>query len=221
MIKTLDLRNHKGRVFFTTDIHGHLDLLQEKLREVSFDTSKDILLLGGDSTDRGPDSQYVLDYLDNPWVFSVAGNHEELFIEAYEEGWKGWATDCLLMNGGTWVALIEPEEREPIYEHFKKLPLAIEVITPTEVIGIVHAQCPYNNWDEFKKMTAPELDFNGKATCQWARSNYGENITVKGVDRLLVGHTPTDSGEIEIYGNTWYCDLGSFFRDKISFVQLM
>lgn len=223
MIKTLDLRNHKGRVFFTTDIHGSFDLLHEKMREVGFDSEKDILILGGDSVDRGLDSKYVLDYLSEPWAHSVAGNHEQLFIEAFEEGWKGWATDCLLMNGGHWVALLEPEERVPIYEMFKSLPYGIELITPNEVIGIVHAQCPYDNWDEFKKITKAEFEFNGKAICQWARTNYDytKTIQIKGVDRLMVGHTPTESGEVEVLGNTWYCDLGSFFRYKISFVQLM
>lgn len=118
---------------------------------------------------------------------------------------------------------ISEELMQAVYESFKSLPLAIELLTPTERIGIIHAQCPYNNWDEFKKMHKAELEFNGAATAQWARTNYDKqaDIQVKGVDRLMVGHTPTDSGEVEVLGNTWYCDLGSFFRDKISFVQLM
>ena len=110
-----------------------------------------------------------------------------------------------------------------IYESFKSLPLAIELLTPTVKIGIVHAQVPYNNWDEFKKMTKPELEWNGEATAQWARTNYDKKLSIQvgGVDLVLVGHTPTDSGEVEVLGNVWYADLGSFFRDKISFVQLV
>lgn len=222
-IKTLDMRQHKGRTFFTTDLHGHYDLLHEKLKEVAFDSSVDILILGGDMCDRGPDSAHVLDYLNEPWIYCIRGNHEELLIGAVEENFEGWATNCLLGNGGIWVGGISDELMRAIYESFKSLPLAIELLTPTEKIGIIHAQCPYNNWDEFKKMTGAELDFNGAATAQWARTNYDKqaDIQVKGVDRLMVGHTPTDSGEVEVLGNTWYCDLGSFFRDKISFVQLM
>ena len=58
---------------------------------------------------------------------------------------------------------------------------------------------------------------------QWARTNYDKkaDIQVKGVDRLIVGHSPTGSGEVEVHGNTVYADLGSFFRDKVSFIQLM
>ena len=222
-IMEIDLTEFKGRAFFSTDLHGCYDLLHEKLREVSFSSEKDILILGADMCDRGPDSKYVLDYLNEPWLYCIRGNHEQLLIEACEEGFHGWATNCLLSNGGLWVADLQPHELKAIYESFKSLPLAIELLTPTEKIGIIHAQCPYNNWDEFKKMTKPELEFNGYATAQWARTNYNRQWqeTVKGVDRLLVGHTPTDSGDVEFLGNTWYCDAGSFFRDKINFIQLM
>lgn len=223
MIKTLDLRNHKGRVFFTTDTHGSFNLLHEKLREVNFDSTRDILILGGDSTDRGSLSHTILDYLNEPWIHSIRGNHEELFIDAHDEGWKGWSTDCLLVNGGIWICSLQDEQLNAIYESFISLPFAIELLTPTEKIGIVHAQCPYNDWEQFKSITKAEFNYDGKAHCQWARTNYDykKQIIVKGVDRLLVGHTPTDSGEVEILGNTWYCDLGSFFRNKISFIQLM
>ena len=222
-IKQLDMRQHKGRIFFTTDLHGHYDLLHEQLKLVSFDSAKDILIIGGDLCDRGPDSQHVLDYLNEPWVYCIRGNHEQLLIDAYEEDFAGPSTNCLLGNGGIWIASVSDDLMKAIYESFKSLPLAIELLTPTETIGIVHAQCPYNSWDEFKKMTKAEMDYNGGAIAQWARTNYDKqaDIQIKGVDRLIVGHSPTMSGEVEVYGNTTYADLGSFFRGKISFIQLM
>lgn len=222
-IRTLDMREHEGRIFFTTDLHGNYDLLHEKLKEVAFDSSADILILGGDMCDRGPDSSHVLDYLNEPWIYCIRGNHEQMLIAAYEEPNNRQVFELLFCNGGAWYYDLKPDHQKAIYESFKSLPLAIELLIPTEKIGIIHAQCPYNNWDEFKKMTKAELEFNGAATAQWARTNYDKqaDIQVKGVDRLMVGHSPTRSGEVEVYGNTWYCDLGSFFRDKISFVQLM
>lgn len=215
-IKTLDMRQHKGRIFFTTDLHGHYDLLHEKLKEVTFDSTKDILIIGGDMCDRGPDSAHVLDYLNEPWVYCIRGNHEELLIGAVEENFEGWSTNCLIGNGGIWVGSISEELMKAIYESFKSLPLAIELLTPTEKIGIIHAQCPYNNWDEFKKMHKAELEYNGAATAQWARTNYDKQlkVEVKGVDRLLVGHTPTDSGEVEILGNTFIAILEASFETR-------
>lgn len=228
-IRTLDLRKHKGRCFFSTDLHGHYDLLHEKLKEVAFDSTKDILILGGDCCDRGPDSQYVLDYLNEPWIYCVQGNHERMvidFIEALATGDEREVRQpyqMLFHNGGEWFFDLSNKQQMDVYQSFKSLPLAIELLTPTEKIGIVHAQCPYNNWEEFKKMPKLELEFNGYATAQWARTNYDRQWqeTVKDVDRLLVGHTPTNSGDVEILGNVWYCDLGSFFRNKISFIQIM
>lgn len=222
-IKVLDFTKPKGRVFFTTDLHGHYELLHEKLRGVAFDSTKDVLICGGDWCDRGPDSHYVLDYLNEPWIYSVRANHEQMFIEAYEGDFKNQATRMLVANGGDWVASCDEDHLKAIYESFKSLPLGLEIHTPSEVIGVVHAQVPYDNWNKFKKMTKSELEWDGEATAQWSRRNYDYKIVVQveGVNRVLVGHTPTDSGEIEVLGNVQYCDLGSFFRNKISFIQLV
>lgn len=223
----LDATLHKGRIWFVTDLHGCYDHLHEKLKEVAFDSSKDILISGGDWCDKGPDSHHVLDYLNEPWIHSVRANHEQLLIQAVEDGFSGPSARCLYENGGEWFFNMLDQGQmstiKAIYESFKSLPLAIELLTPTEKIGIVHAQVPSGCWDKFKKMTKSELEWNGEATAQWARTNYDKKLSIQvgGVDRVLVGHTPTDSGEIEILGNVWHCDLGSFFRDKISFVQLV
>lgn len=222
-IAQYDLRDFKGRVFFTTDLHGHYDLFHEKLREVGFDSTRDILFSGGDWCDRGPDSQFVLDYLNEGCIHSIQANHEDLFISAKEENWQGQYTNCLVANGGSWVAFLEDSQLEDIYQIFKNLPLAIELLLPNDVVvGIIHADCPYNDWEQWKNITTAEFNWNGKATAQWSRSNIdrGVPVKVKGVDFLLTGHTPTKSGEVEKLGNQIYCDLGSFFRNKISLIEL-
>lgn len=222
-IHQYDMRDLKGRVFFTTDLHGHYDLLHEKFREVGFDSTKDLLISGGDWCDRGPDSKHVLDYLTEPFIASVAGNHEELFISSVDENWQGRNTNCLLSNGGMWVANLSDSETTAIYETFKSLPLGIEIIFPSGIkVGVVHAECPYNDWDKFVGTTKAELEWNDKATAQWSGSWYTKKHqgNVKGVDLVLVGHTPTDTGEPELLGNMLFCDAGSFFRDKITFIEI-
>lgn len=226
-IKILDLTKHKGRVFFTTDIHGCFDLLHEQLKVWGFDSTKDILIIGGDLCDRGPDSQYVLDYLNEPWIYCIRANHEQLLIQTVEDNFVGPAARCLYENGGEWLFemldRVGADKIKAIYESFKSLPLAIELILPNETIGVVHAQCPRNNWNEFKKMSEAEMEYDGYNAAQWSTYNYDnyKSLIVEGVDRLLVGHRVTESGEVEVLGNVWYCDLGSFFRDKICFLQLM
>lgn len=219
-----DLRGFKGRIFFTTDLHGHYDLLHEKLREVGFDSNTDLLFVGGDWTDRGPDSRFVLDYLDTPWIISIQANHEDVFIGAHEEGfdYNQASTRCLMDNGGEWTINLDKSHAKAIYERFKELPVAIELLLDNEKVGIIHAEVPYQDWDRFKEMIETEYRWDGRNTAQWGRDKYryGNTTMIKNIDRVFVGHTPTDSGEVEVLGNVWYCDLGSHFRDKIAFVEI-
>jgi serine/threonine protein phosphatase 1 len=223
--------NQKGRDFWVSDLHGHFDLLHEALRDVAFDSNVDRLFVGGDNCDRGPDSKHILDYLNEPWYISIRGNHEEMvisYIEALAEaGGDAYSVrqpfEMLFCNGGQWFFDITDSHQMRIYESFKSLPLAIEYKTKDgKKVGMIHAECPYNNWDEFKKITQAELTWNGEAIAQWARTKYdrqNEDV-VKGLDILLTGHTPTKTGNIEKLGNVYYTDAGSFFRNKINLVEI-
>lgn len=221
-ILQVDLREFSGGAFFSTDLHGCYDLLHEKLNEFAFNSRTDLLFLGADMCDRGPDSQYVLDYLNEPWVYCIRGNHEQLFIATVEEGFNGPASRCLWENGGEWVFDMydngKMDEIMAIYETFKSLPIAIELLTDKEKIGIVHAEVPYNDWDRFREEVHPQEE----GITQWARTNYdrGKEVVVGGVDRILCGHTPTASGEVEVRGNIWYCDTGSFFTGNVAFFEI-
>lgn len=145
------------------------------------------------STDRHSDSKYILDYVNEPWYISIRGNHEELFIASHEAQWTPFdnSVKCLKQNGGEWAWLLSDVERRMIYESFKVLPLAIELLLPEDmVVGIVHAECPYNDWEKFKVITKAELEWDGEATAQWSRSKYDRNdeTIINGVDLLMVGN---------------------------------
>lgn len=224
-IHQYDMRAFKGRIFFTTDLHGHFDLLHDALRAVAFDATKDFLFVGGDWTDRGVDSRYVLDYINEPWIGSVQGNHCQMFIDGFESHWHPNNRSVLTLkaHGGEWIWGMNDLEKILIHDAFKSLPLGIELILPGEIkVGIVHAETPYNDWDQFKSITKDELEWDGKATAQWARSWYSRrhNGCVKGVDLVLVGHTPTDSGEPERLGNMLFCDSGCHWTDRINLLEI-
>lgn len=214
--------NTVGRDFFTTDIHGSFDLLHEQMRLHAFDTTKDRLFVGGDNSDRGPYSDTVLDYIYESWFHSIRANHEEMLITAFEDPTSRNAYEMLYCNGGEWYYDCTPEKQKAIYEAFKSLPLAIEIESPNGLIGIIHSQVPFNDWEQFRCITKAELEWSGYAIAQWARTKYDKKDTtnVKGLYKCLVGHSPTNSGEVEQLGNTYYCDLGSFFRDKLAFIQI-
>ena len=86
---------------FTTALicMGRFDLLEQELRKVGF-CSEDHLIVGGDSIDRGHMSEQVLDYLDNDNTYLIKGNHEELYMRAFEENFPRNYTNNFLNNGG-------------------------------------------------------------------------------------------------------------------------
>lgn len=216
--------NLKGRDFFCTDVHGHFDLLHQELNNVSFNSEVDRLFSGGDWCDRGPDSKYILDYLTLPWIHSVRGNHEQMLIDAYENPSCRSRYEMLFCNGGKWFYDVEPNEQHMIYDVFKSLPLGIELESRSgKKVGIVHAECPYGSWNKFKYATGAELEYNVEAVAQWARTKYDKKIDseIVGVDILLCGHTPTNSGNVEQLGNVFYCDAGSFFRNKLNLIEIL
>lgn len=215
-------KNKLGRDFFTTDIHGSFDLVHEQMMLNAFDTSKDRLFVGGDLCDRGAYSHTVLDYIYEPWLHTIRANHEEMLIQAYEDKLLGNSARMLYQNGGEWFWECSPDKQKAIYEAFKSLPLAMEIESPNGLIGIIHAEVPYNDWEKFRGVTKAELEWNVQATAQWARTKYDfqDDESIKGLYKCFVGHTPTKSGEVEQLGNVYYSDLGSFFRNKICFVEI-
>lgn len=221
----LDLSEHQGRVFVTTDIHGHFDLLDGKMGESTFDVGKDLIVCAGDICDRGPHSDWVLDYLNEPWFLFTRGNHEQMVVDYYESlaldipEHFNTAARLLYENGGDWYFDLTPKKQGDIYQSFKSLPLGIELKFENAKVGVVHAQCPFSEWDTFKQMAWEEAE----AAALWARSKYDHPKRfddVQGVDYLLSGHIPTSSGSPEWVGNQLYLDLGSFFRGTLGFLQI-
>lgn len=217
-----DMREFKGRIFFTTDLHGHYDLLHDALNSVAFNSDKDFLVVGGDWTDRGPHSSTFLDYAHIP---SVRGNHEQMFIDGFESGWAedDRSVKTLKAHGGDWIWRLNEIEKLMIYQAFTEMPLGIELLLPNDQkVGIIHAEVPYNDWDQFKNITKAELEWDGQATAQWARSWYTRRYQgqVKGIDLVLVGHTPTDLSNPERLGNMLFSDSGAHWNDRINLIEI-
>jgi hypothetical protein len=70
------------RTIFIGDIQGCYEEFMTLLEKLEYDTNKDQLYLVGDTINRGPGSDLVLDFLiANPQIKSVLGNHEYHFLE--------------------------------------------------------------------------------------------------------------------------------------------
>ncbi len=204
-------KNTVGRDLIVGDIHGHFTKLQAALDEVGFNPDAgDRLFSVGDLVDRGPESDDALEWLAKPWFHAVIGNHESMAID--------WAVGMgdpqnYISNGGAWNIGNTKAVRRLYADAFEALPVAIELETNLGVIGIVHAGCPYKNWDLFaeglKKGNSAERDhLIMMATWSRDRIQKMDNSIVEGVRAVVVGHTPMD--RMTSLGNTIFIDTAGW-----------
>lgn len=194
-----------GRDLIVGDIHGCFTKLQTALDAIHFDPEHDRLFSVGDLVDRGPESDQATDWVAKPWFYPVAGNHEDFAI--------CWPDGCMsaqhyAANGGAWNIANPPEEFCRIAEVFKALPVAIELETADGLVGIVHADCPYSDWDTFRQVMAAGGREAEHATvmAQWSRDRIEKmgDSEVRNVRAVVVGHTPME--RMTSLGNVLFID---------------
>ena len=197
----------EGRVFTVGDIHGEDRLFIRCLRDLRFDFKKDIIIAVGDLIDRGPNSWRTLDLVfKEPWFYSCRGNHEDLMFDALLEGsypdyvcWQG--------NGGdwwTWGHNICEADRHYLMRVQAKMPIRIQVGN----VGFCHAMPP-RDW------LNPQENEESDERIMWGRKYVGEEVFIKNIDHVYVGHTPHE--EVTTLGNITYLDTGVCFGINSSF----
>jgi serine/threonine protein phosphatase 1 len=207
-------KNELGRDFVVGDIHGCFTLLEKHLKALGFNEQTDRLFSVGDLVDRGAESPRVLEFLAKPWFFAVRGNHDQMAID-YTKGQCN--INLYKSNGGMWFINLPLEDREKIAKEFGKLPVAMEVETERGLVGIVHADCPYPNWDEIRNMV--NIPFVADQ-CMWLRDRQtnGDDRGVAGVWCMVVGHTPVLAPRK--LGNVINIDTGACFRGTMTVLEM-
>jgi serine/threonine protein phosphatase 1 len=209
--------NTAGRDFVVGDIHGCFRKLETELATLGFDPEVDRLFSVGDLVDRGPDSDFAYEWLAKPWFHAVRGNHEQMAIDC-ADGMSDHGT--YVYNGGAWfLALTKPEQRL-IADAFSALPLAIEIETPSGLVGVVHAECPLASWGDFTDALRSERADLFAMACMWSRERItaGNASKIDGVDRVFVGHTPLR--QARQLGNVHYIDTGAVFGNALTIIQI-
>ncbi len=214
LVRRFGLNEH-GRDLIVGDIHGCFDKLQARLDTIGFDPSTgDRLFSVGDLVDRGPQSDAVLDWLDQPWFNPVLGNHEQMLLlstlgEQDEDEYRA--------NGGEWFLRSSPARRDQIARRLASLPVAIELGTALGTVGIVHADCPAEVWSNFTEAleSDPDEDFlEGLVeSALWSRDRclaWCED-EVEGVRAVVVGHTAMTRWTT--LGNVIHIDTGAWMAD--------
>jgi len=209
------LKNETGRDFAVGDIHGCFTALEDALYKIGFDFEKDRLFSVGDLVDRGPESHLVLDWLAKPWFYAIQGNHDFLtWRHALGDPYPH--TDHLL-HGGDWLLKVSDKQREQFGKTLRGLPFAMEVETENGAVGLIHADCPFEDWH---KMHGP-LSAADIHCCLWSISRMDRQYTapIKNIRAVIHGHFRLPS--IETLGNVYFIDTSGWPRNgHYTFVEL-
>ena len=197
--------NTKGRDFAVGDIHGSFSALQIALDSICFNPDQDRLFALGDLVDRGPESIQVLHWLEQPWFFAICGNHE-LMIWRSALG-NPYPLVDVMEHGGQWLQRLDPLQQESLGLRLTQLPLAIEIASPLGAIGLVHADCPFDDWQDMRQL---ELSPRDQDICLWSRERYLRNYKtpVRNIRAVVHGHTTLD--RMLQLGNVFYIDTGGW-----------
>lgn len=209
----IDGRKYRN-IYVVGDIHGCYNRLINQLAELNFDTEQDLLVSVGDLIDRGLQSLECLALIQNDWFRAVKGNHEQMAIETVCNGADG---SVWFHNGGDWYLHIENYRRmhaNDLIKEASRLPLIIEVATPTGLVVVAHADYPSEEYAFGKAVDENDVI--------WSRERYGGiNQSSKGIvgaDKFFFGHTPTRRKWSPL--NLNYIDTGAVFGGALTIVQV-
>ncbi len=203
-------RNVAGRDFAVGDIHGCFSHLRRSLEAIGFDESVDRLFSVGDLVDRGPESEQVLEWLDKPWFHAILGNHDFMAFRSA----LGKPSDVdYLQSWGEWPGRLSEAEQRRIGEGLAALPLAMEIETAAGIIGLVHADCPFDDWLDMQKMRWQGIDLTGPVAscCLWSVERHSRRYAgpIRNVRAVVHGHMVVRTPEI--LSNVHFIDTGACF----------
>ena len=200
--------NARGRDYVCGDIHGMHGFLLSALDAIHFDKAVDRLICAGDLVDRGPDNLSVVELLEQPWFFSVMGNHERNLVRYARN-------ECLEFDLDPWFLILPQHMRLQIGRAFSELPLAIEILTRSGMAGVVHAEVPEPLcWDEFVATLAEDCGaFQavwGERVFQSVTKHGHVPVPVAGIERVFHGHRRPRDRVSFVVGNRHWLDTGAY-----------
>ena len=227
MYKELDLNNY-SRIFIVGDIHGCFDMLQYALKDVGFSDS-DFLLCLGDLIDRGDKNLEVLNFvLESDNVFSIKGNHEDIACNYFSNISVDYLKKYWNNQGGKWHEDYDLDYLVNLFKIVDTFPVALKVIFNNKSIGLAHADCILDDWNDIKKYINEDSDGDNQKKLMWSRVKFekvinheyfkslenikeikpNKNFIIKNIDNVFYGHSIL--GEHLTLGNQNWIDTGAF-----------
>mgnify|MGYP001403913875 FL=1 len=191
--RTLD---EGGNVWAIGDVHGYADTLLELIDSLDLN-SRDRVVLLGDLVDRGPRSCEVIRIArENPQIFSVLGNHEEMMLNSFDvdniETMTAQQTNWFYVGGrATNQSYIDEftNSQGDIDDFDLRIRVGKDLAwldsLPHHIVlddfRLVHAG--YSPWDG-------DLDLQSTDTLMWIRGEFHNSITPVDEKRTVVfGHS--------------------------------
>ena len=208
-------RNTKGVDYAVGDIHGCYRHFQRRLDKIGFNPDCDRLFPAGDLVDRGPENEWVLDYLGAPFFHPSLGNHELFIRKLYqnadpseEELRRCYAFE---KSGFEWWAQTSKFFRREFIKRIQTVPAAQEVETALGTVGIIHADVPVGYaWQDVPSLLSLGADdpTRKKLFSSRERNETGDQTPVPGIERIFVGHNVVK--KVQVLGNIVNLDTGAY-----------
>ena len=201
--------NIHGHDYVVGDVHGDYKRLTDLLSVIKFDVTVDRLFSVGDLIDRGPDSVKCLELLNEPWFFSVLGNHEDMLINAAKDPAEDM--ELWVQNGGEWGLELD----SPALAHYAavlaKLPLVITVGEGSNRLNVFHAEF----FGDDLALDRPGYLSQVRERLLWGRAliqNPRKKDLQLGLSTSFCGHTPVKSHEQ--IGSQIFIDTGCGYPNR-------
>ena len=208
-IQKLPITDYR-KVWVTSDIHGYFNLYNELLEKIDLQDN-DLLIIAGDSCDRGPQCAQIYDDVmarqeRGQNIIHTLGNHEDLLLQAMKDGelWRWYR------NGGRETIRSYDNDFGLLEKHkafIESMPVAIDL----GPYFVVHAGIE------------PDKPLEEQSTYRmtWIRSVFIDNPITCTDKTIVYGHTPNLDGKIHHVGDQKISvDCGSYDTGVVGAIEL-
>jgi len=197
-----------NKIYVISDIHGNLILLNKMLLKIDL-KKDDLLIIDGDSCDRGENSSDVYEKVinlinDNYNVIHLKGNHEAMFYDfiVNNENYERW-----IRNGGNYT--FDSYHSKSLMDKHIKFISEMEYIIETDNYYIVHAGINPEN----------SLENQIPRDLVWIRDEF-INSELKLNKKIIFGHTINKDGKIKFLKDKIAIDCGSYSNFVLGALEL-
>jgi serine/threonine protein phosphatase 1 len=126
-------------------------------------------------------------------------------------------------HGGAWLGKISGTKRSQLGRRLRALPLSLEVETSSGVVGLVHGNCPFDDWQEMQRVPWSRIEATSSIAecCLWSRERYVRQYPnpIRNVRAVVHGHMAVRY--VKVLGNVHYIDTGGWQQGGyFSFLEL-